>query len=115
MDDLAPSPDAPVELGETGEPRVPHRLFTLKDRDTFVVNDAYGDIVGAADGLFHDDTRILSSLRLSMGGRPLVLLGGAVGQDNVLFTANLTNRPLAPIGGPSAPEGIIHVERTRLI
>jgi hypothetical protein len=81
----------------------------------FLVGDASGDIHGNGDGLFHDDTRILSRLRLSIAGRPLVLLGGAVGQDNVLFTANLTNRPLAPIGGPSAPEGIIHVERTRLI
>jgi glycogen debranching enzyme len=99
----------------SNEPRVPLRLFVLKHGDTFVVADAFGDIIGVGDGLFHDDTRILSSLRLSMGGRPLVLLGGAVGQDNVLFTANLTNRPLAPIGGPSAPEGIIHVERTRLL
>ena len=49
MDDLAPAPDAPVEQGDTGEPRVPHRLFALKDGDTFVVADAYGDILGAAD------------------------------------------------------------------
>jgi hypothetical protein len=107
--------DPALEPRTSNEPRVPLRLFVLKHGDTFVVADAFGDIIGVGDGLFHDDTRILSSLRLSMGGRPLVLLGGAVGQDNVLFTANLTNRPLAPIGGPSAPEGIIHVEHTRLI
>ena len=51
----------------------------------------------------------------AVGGRPLELLGGAVGEDNVLFTANLTNAPLPPIGGQSTRQGVIHVERTRLI
>ena len=41
-----------------------------------LVGDGYGDIHGAGDGLFHDDTRILSRLRLSIAGKPLVLLGG---------------------------------------
>jgi glycogen debranching enzyme len=81
----------------------------------FLVGDASGDIHGNGDGLFHDDTRILSRLRLSIAGRPLVLLGGAVGQDNVLFTAHLTNTPLPPLGGPPTPKAVIHVERTRLL
>ena len=97
------------------EPRIPLRLFALKHADTFVVGDAFGDILGEGDGLFHHDTRLLSCFRLSIGGRPLSLLGGAVGQDNVLFTANLTNQPLPPIGGQSMPEGVIHVQRTRLL
>ena len=99
----------------SNEPRVPLRLFGPKNGDRFVVADAFGDIIGVGDGLFHDDTRVLSGLRLRMGGRPSVPLGGAVGQDNVLLTANPTDRLLPPIGGPSAPEGIIHVERTRLL
>ena len=77
--------------------------------------DAFGDITGEGDGLFHDDTRLLSRFRLTIGGRPLELLGGAVSADNVVFTANLTNRPLPPIGGQSTRQGVIHVERTRLI
>ena len=32
-----------------------------------------------------------------------------------MFTANLTNRPLPPIGGQSTRQGVIHIERTRLI
>jgi glycogen debranching enzyme len=103
-----------LDLGQA-EPRPPSRLFALKHGDTFVVADVCGDIDGNADGLFHHDTRILSRFRLSIGGRALSLLGGGVGQDNVLFTANLTNRPLPPIGGTSTPEGVIHVERTRLL
>ncbi len=102
------------EYNDAG-PRTPARLFALKQGDTFVVADAFGDITGEGDGLFHEDTRLLSLLRLSMGGRPLELLGSAVSEDNVVFTANLTNRPLPPIGGQSTRQGMIHVERTRLI
>src|SRR3954451_20546071 len=111
MDDLAPAPQAPVEPGETSEPRVPHRLFALKDGDTFLVADAYGDVLGAADGLFRNDTRLLCHFRLMLGGRPPSLLSAAVAQDNVFFTSNGTNRPLPPTGGAATPRGVIHVER----
>jgi glycogen debranching enzyme len=103
-----------LDLGQ-GEPRPASRLFALKHGDTFVVADIFGDIHGEADGLFHHDTRILSRFRLSIGGRLLSLLGGGIGQDNVQFATNLTNKPLPPIGGPSTPEGVIHIERTRLL
>ena len=115
MDDLAPAPDSPVELGETSEPRVPLRLFALKDGDTFLVADAFGDILGAADGLFRDDTRLLSHFRLLLGGRPPSLLSAAVAQDNVFFTSHSTNRPLPPTGGAATPRGVIHIERKRFL
>jgi glycogen debranching enzyme len=89
--------------------------FVLKHGDMFIVSDAFGDMHGPGDGLFHNDTRLLSRLRLSIAGKPLVLLGAAVGQDNVVFTAHLTNMPLPPLGGPPMPQAIIHIERTRLI
>ena len=108
-------PEAVTDPANPSEPCAPSRLFALKHGDTFVVADAFGDIGGEGDGLFHHDTRLLSRFRLSVGGRPLALLGGAIGQDSVLFTANLTNRPLPPIGGQSTRQGVIHVERTRLI
>jgi glycogen debranching enzyme len=108
-------PDPAPGTPDPSEPRAASRLFALKHGDTFVVADAYGDIAGDGDGLFQDDTRILSRLRLSIAGRPPALLGSAVSQDNVLFTANLTNRPLPPIGGQSTRQGVIHIERTRLI
>src|SRR5579862_487056 len=115
MDDLAPAPESSVELGEASEPRAPLRLFALKDGDTFLVADAYGDILGTADGLFHNDTRHLSYYRLLLGGRPPSLLSAAVAQDNVFFTSNATNRPLPPTGGAATPRGVIHVERKRFL
>ncbi|MFL9991453.1 amylo-alpha-1,6-glucosidase [Paraburkholderia sediminicola] len=87
----------------------------LKSGDTFIVNDPLGDITGHDDGLFVNDTRVLSSLRLTFGGRAPSLLSGSVSSDNTSFTAHLTNRPLPPLGGDSTPEGVIHVERVRVL
>ncbi|MEJ8826811.1 amylo-alpha-1,6-glucosidase [Variovorax humicola] len=91
------------------------RLFVLKEGDTFVVADAHGDITGEGDGLFHNDTRLLSSFRLLVNGVQPTLLSSAVGQDNAFFTANLTNHPLPPLGTTSTPQGVIHVERRRFL
>ncbi len=115
MDDLAPAPDAAVELGETAEPRVPYKLFALKDKDTFVVADSFGDIVGTGDGLFHNDTRILSRYRLKLGDKAPSLLSAAIAQDNVFFTHNGTNQALPYPGGPVGPPGVLHLERKRFL
>jgi glycogen debranching enzyme len=108
-------PNDQAEPADTGEPRVPLRLFALKHGDTFLVADAFGDILGDGDGLFRDDTRVLSHFRLRLDGKPPSLLGAVVGQDNVLFTSNLTFRPLPPLGEASAPEGVVHLQRRRLL
>jgi glycogen debranching enzyme len=103
------------ETTESGSSRMPFRLFALKHGDTFLVADAFGDVLGDGDGLFHHDTRLLSRYRLTLDGRPPSLLGAAVSQDNVFFTSNSTNHPLPPLGGQSTPEGVIHIERTRFL
>jgi glycogen debranching enzyme len=115
MDDLAPAPEAPVEWGEMEEPRVPARLHALKDRDTFLVADSMGDVLGLADGLFHDDTRIISRWRLVLGAHAPTLLSGGASQDNVFFTSHMVNGPMAAPGGPVGPPGVLHVERKRFL
>jgi glycogen debranching enzyme len=109
---------APAHLpdpGNTHEPRVPLRLYALKQDDSFLVADAYGDIVGTDDGFFRDDTRVLSRFTLRLGGRPPSLLAATMSQDNVFFFSHMTNRPLPPLGEESTPEGVIHIERARLL
>jgi glycogen debranching enzyme len=96
-------------------PREPHRQFALKHEDCFVVADAYGDIRGAGDGLFSNDTRVLSRFRLFVGNRMPSLLGASLSQDNILFTSNLTNLPLASPDGKETPQGVVHIERTRFL
>ena len=48
--------------------------YVLKSGGTFIVNDPLGDITGIDDGLFVNDTRVLSQLRLTFGGRAPSLL-----------------------------------------
>src|SRR5439155_13644171 len=81
----------------------------------FLVADELGDVTGANDGLFHSDTRFLSRFILTVGATAPSLLSSGVSQDNALFRANLTNRPLPELGGTRTPEGVIHIERARLL
>ncbi|MEX1033572.1 MAG: glycogen debranching N-terminal domain-containing protein [Cellvibrionaceae bacterium] len=97
------------------ESRMPYKLFALKHRDTFAVADSFGNILGNGDGMFRDDTRVLSEFRLVVGDRPLALLSATISQDNVFFTTHVTNRPLPPLGGRSIPEGVIHLKRSRFL
>lgn len=100
---------------ETGERRGLLPRFTLKDGDTFLLADALGDIQSSDDGLFMNDTRMLSRWELAIAGRRPSLLGAAITQDNTLFIAHLTNRPLPSLGERSIPQGVIHLERSRLL
>jgi len=106
----------PIDDAALDERDRPLRYFALKHADTFVVADGLGDVVGTDDGLFCDDTRVLSRWRLRVGGRAPALLCSDVSHDNVYFTAHLTNKPLPPLGGDVAtPKGVIHLERRRFV
>jgi len=100
---------------DSGDPPRPLRLLALKHADTFVVANAVGDILGEDDGMFRDDTRVLSLWRLRVRDGPLSLLASDVSQDNVYFTANLTNLPLPALGEPATPMGVVHIERRRFV
>jgi hypothetical protein len=63
---------------EAGERRGLLPRFTLKDGDTFLLADALGDIQSADDGLFTNDTRMLSRFDLFVAGRRPSLLGAAI-------------------------------------
>src|SRR5258706_12729350 len=82
--------------------------YTLKDANTVLLADALGDIQGSDDGRFTNDTRALSRLELAIAGRRPSLLGAATNQDIPVFTAHLTNRPLAAPGPLSPPHGARH-------
>ncbi|WGM31739.1 amylo-alpha-1,6-glucosidase [Brevundimonas sp. NIBR11] len=112
MDDGYSVQQTAAESAETGGLDT---LQALKDADTFLVADNWGDLKGGADGLFDHDTRILSRFLMTVGlARPSRLSSG-VSRDNVFFTAHTTNRPLPPMGGRSAPAGVLHIERRRFV
>ncbi|MDE2183558.1 MAG: amylo-alpha-1,6-glucosidase [Alphaproteobacteria bacterium] len=93
------------------DPPPPSRLFVLKQADTFVVTDAYGDIDGNGNGLFHDDTRILSMLKLRIRGERPTLLNTAHSRDNALLTSHMVNKPL----GDRGPVGTVHLRRSKVL
>jgi glycogen debranching enzyme len=112
MDDSYSVQTTAVEASEAGGLDT---LQALKDGDTFLVADGWGDLKGGADGLFDSDTRLLSRFQMTAGmARPSRLSSG-VSRDNVFFTAHSTNRPLPPMGGRSAPAGVLHIERRRFL
>ena len=70
------------------------RQCSLKYGDTFMVMDSYGDVgaaEGGPDGLFHNDTRFLSRLELTVNELQPLLLGSKVRDDNSVLTVDLTN------------------------
>lgn len=89
--------------------------YVLKDGDTFLIANANGDVIGDSDGQFHNDTRILSRYRLTLGDSAPALLSSMVSRDNVFFVAHLTNRTLPPLGGDETPHGLVHIKRTRFL
>jgi glycogen debranching enzyme len=91
------------------------QLLSIKEGDTFLVADAWGDVLGGADGLFSDDTRVLSRFRLLIGEKRPSKLSFGLSRDNADFTFNGANLALPPVGGRATPRGVIHVERKRSI
>jgi glycogen debranching enzyme len=112
------STDAETTAADQAEPateRAVQQAFVLKEGDTYFVMDALGDVGGGVDGLFHNDTRMLSTFALSLDAQRPSLLSSGVSQDNVFFIANLTNHPLPVLGSTSMPQGVIHLERKRFL
>ncbi|HEY7901482.1 MAG TPA: glycogen debranching N-terminal domain-containing protein [Caulobacteraceae bacterium] len=113
MDDLAASPAPDADDLARGDEDI--HYVSLKDGDVFQVCDAWGDIRGAADGLFVDDTRLVSRLGLLVGGKRPSRLSSSLSGDNAVFTVNGANRALPPMGGEATPRGVIHIERKRCL
>ena len=104
-----------VPVADTTEGAGLERLLALKNADTFLVADNWGDLRSGADGLFESDTRLLSRFVMTAGGVRPSRLSSGVSRDNVFFICHSTNRPLPPMGGHTAPAGVIHMERRRFV
>ena len=94
------------------------RPRTLKHGNTFGVFDHYGDIASgesSPEGLFHDDTRFLSSLQLLVNDRRPLLLSSTVQDNNALLVADLTNPDFFADGRLDLPRNTIHIVRARFI
>src|SRR5205814_3060782 len=83
--------------------------LTILEGSTFCICDERGDIDGDTHGLFADDTRFLSLLRLTLNGaKPLLLSSGRVDYFSAAF---FLRNPIA--GG--LPQDSISVTRNRFV
>jgi glycogen debranching enzyme len=93
-------------------------LRVMKHGDSFGVFDQYGDIVpseGSDQGFYHKGTRFLSRLELLIGSRRPLFLSSTISEDNVLFTADLTNPDILRDGHVVVGHGEIHIFRSRVV
>ena len=103
-------------VAETARPAVPPRV--LKCGDTFTVFNHRGDMIpteGGEQGLFHDGTRFLSWLELFLGAGHPLHLSSTISEDNVVFTADLTNTDVRAGGRIVLGHGEVHILRSRLL
>lgn len=112
---LAPEGNLEAASVESEPSTMPYNLYAIKHMDLFAIANSLGDIVGKGDGVFRNDTRVLSEFRLCMGDKPLSLLSASLSQDDVFFNTHATNRPLPPLGESEIPEAIIHIKRSRFL
>jgi glycogen debranching enzyme len=113
MDDIGLNAES--EIGDSGTTTDTGQLLSLKDGDSFLVADPWGDVRGGVDGLFSGDTRILSRFLLLIGNSRPSKLSFSLSRDNATFTFHGANHDLPPVGGRATPRGVIHLERRRCL
>ena len=88
----------------------------LKFGDTFAVFDCRGDITGPGElGLYHEGTRHLSVLGLTISGKPPLLLSSRTSASDELFGADLSNPDIIEGDSVKLPRDLVHVFRSRFL
>lgn len=90
----------------------------LKNDETFAMFDHFGDIAALTpgqEGLYHNDTRYLSHLELTINGARPLYLGSSVEGANSLLTIDLMNPDLTVEGRVVLPKGTLHIHRAKLL
>jgi glycogen debranching enzyme len=119
MKDAAGGPATPPHYIASTKSLPERGLRTLKHGDAFAILDPFGDIPGdegAPEGLYVQDTRVLSLWRLEIGGARPLLLGSAVRNDNAFLSCDLTNPDLMSADGQVAVQrDSLHFRRIGLL
>ena len=100
-----------------GSPEARVDLLALKAGALFVCTRPNGDLArgsASGEGLYAEDTRHLSELRLTIGGLPPVLLSATLESGHHAIV-NATNQTLRTDAGALVPRETLSVRRTLLI
>ncbi|WBY01129.1 amylo-alpha-1,6-glucosidase [Ramlibacter tataouinensis] len=87
----------------------------LKHDESFLLSDRYGDVDGTGlgeQGLYHEDMRYLSEMRLTVEGVRPMFLGSGVKDDNSLLIAEFMNPDLER---HAVAQGTLHIFRAKLL
>lgn len=98
--------------------RIDDRTHVLKHGDSMAVLDRFGDVapVGFGElGLYHDGTRFVSRLGLTIGWHRPLLLSSTVTRDNTRVVVDLTNPDLPISDQLVVARGTLHVSREILL
>jgi glycogen debranching enzyme len=94
------------------------RTLVLKHGETFAVFDRHGDIhdIGYGEqGIFHEGTRFLSHLVLSINDERPLLLSSAIRRDDSILVVDLTNPDLNSENNSSIPQDTLHILRSKFL
>lgn len=94
------------------------RTLVLKHDESFAVFDRHGDIqpVGLGEqGIFHEGTRFLSRLMLTINGERPVLLSSTVRKNNSVLAVDLTNPDFDTGSRQSIPQDTLHILRSKFL
>ncbi len=93
-------------------------IQALKQGDTFAVFNPYGDILSwkkSPEGLFHNETRHLSRLDLTLNGHTPLLLSSDIQDDNAVLTVDMTNPDLHDGARLTLAKDMVHVLRSKYL
>src|SRR5688500_15205352 len=94
------------------------RTMVLKQGDSFGIFDWLGDIhqVGTGlKGIYHNGTRFLSRLELSINGNRPLLLSAAPREDNQVILVDLTNPELRISEHQLIKQDTLHIQRLKFL
>jgi glycogen debranching enzyme len=98
--------------------RVDDRTRVLKHGDTFAIFDRSGDVeeFGTGSlGLYHQDTRFLSTLVLRLAGERPLLLSSTIKDDNAVLAVDLMNPDIRHADEVAIARGNVHVFRSKVL
>lgn len=94
------------------------KTIVLKEGDTFALFEVHGDIYqipSGSQGIFHNGTRYLSRMELSINSLKPLLLSSLPREDNQMIIVDLTNPDLSLENNEAVLRGTIHISRSKFL
>jgi glycogen debranching enzyme len=94
------------------------KTIVLKEGDTFALFEVHGDIYqvpSGSQGVFHNGTRYLSRMELSINGQKPLLLSSLPREDNQMIIVDLTNPDLSLNNNEAVLRGTVHISRSKFL